>query len=509
MTGKQSPEYRLRMEHISKSFPGVRALDDVRLYVRPGSVHALVGENGAGKSTLMKCLFGIYRPDAGTIEIDGERAQIDSAITALKNGISMIHQELNPIPYRTIIENIWVGRYEKKHFMVDERRMREKTEALLADLEFDIDPRTLARNLSVSQLQAMEIAKAISFDARIIIMDEPTSSLTVAETAHLFKIIKRLRRDGISIIYISHKLEEIAQIADEITIMRDGKYVGNWGVDEISTDRIIGEMVGRSMDERFPPREHEPSGDVALRIEGFTSKNPRSFKDVSFELRRGEILGIGGLVGAQRTELVESIFGLRPLSGGRLYKDGAPIENGTPSRAIANGFGLLTEERRATGIVPMLSVQDNALIASYERFASRFARVIREKKSASSAGRVCESMNVKTPSMRTIIQHLSGGNQQKVLVGRWLLTRSNILILDEPTRGIDVGAKYEIYKIMRELAKAGNSIIMVSSEMVELLGMSDRIIVMCNGRMTGILDREDASQEGIMRLATQFAGAKA
>jgi methyl-galactoside transport system ATP-binding protein len=420
----------------------------------------------------------------------------------------MIHQELNPIPYRTVIDNIWVGRYEKKHFMVDERSMRERTQALLDDLEFDINPMTIARNLSVSQLQAMEIAKAISYDARIIIMDEPTSSLTVAETEHLFKLIRRIKKEGRSVIYISHKLEEMSQVADEITVMRDGKYIRTWGIGEITTAQVIHEMVGRSMEERFPPREREPSADVMLRVENFTSMDARSFKDIGFELKKGEILGIGGLVGAQRTELVESIFGLRPISSGSLYKNGRLIENGTPGQAIANGFGLLTEERRSTGIVPMLSVLDNALIASYEKYAGSFLKVIKRKKSAKVAEDVCDSMNVRTPSLATVIQHLSGGNQQKVLVGRWLLTASNILILDEPTRGIDVGAKYEIYKIMRELAMNGNSILMVSSEMVELLGMSDRILVMCAGRMTGMLDREDASQEKIMRLATQFSDAK-
>ena len=509
MSINRSDEYRLKMEHISKTFPGVRALDDVKLFVKSGSVHALIGENGAGKSTLMKCLFGIYRPDSGTIEIDGKKIQIENPYAALVNGISMIQQELNPIPYRTIIENIWIGRYEKKHFMVDEKKMRGKTEALLRDLEFDIDPMTLAKNLSVSQLQAIEIAKAVSYNARIIIMDEPTSSLTITETEHLFKIIKQLRQNGVSIIYISHKLEEISQIADELTIMRDGKYINSWVVGSISSDQIIREMVGRSMDERFPPQEAVPQNNVILRVENLTSKNPKSFKDISFELKKGEILGIGGLVGAQRTELIESIFGLRAISGGNIYKDGKLIENRSPNQAIANGFGLLTEERRATGIVPMLSVLDNTLIASYRKYTGNFMGIIRKRKSFKSAKDVCASMNVKSPSMATMIQHLSGGNQQKVLVGRWLLTDSNILILDEPTRGIDVGAKYEIYKIMRELAKTGHSIIMVSSEMVELLGMSDRILVMCNGKMTGVLRREDASQEKVMRLATQFTESNA
>lgn len=496
-------QYRLEVEGMSKSFPGVKALDQVSLRVKPGSVHALIGENGAGKSTLMKCLFGLYHPDEGTIKIDGTPVSIRDTKDALEQGLSMIHQELNPVPNRNVMDNIWVGRFPTKGPFVDEGEMERRTVKLLQDLEFDIPCRTMAKDLSVSQLQAVEIAKSISYDAKIIIMDEPTSSLTGAETAHLFSLIRKLKAEGRSIIYISHKLEELFEIADEITVMRDGQYIGCYGVDEISIDQLIALMVGRDMNERFPPNEHVVQEETVLSVEHFTAAAPRSFQDVSFELRRGEILGVGGLVGAQRTELVEAIFGLRPIRRGTLRMMGKEIQNRNARQAIANGFALLTEERRATGIVPMLSVKDNALVAAYKKFSKR--GILHPRKLSEPVADVCQQLDVRMASMDTPIRNLSGGNQQKVLVGRWLLAGCNVLILDEPTRGVDVGAKYEIYRIMRQLAREGNSIIMVSSEMPELLGMSDRVMVMCEGRLSGILEGEQANQVEVMRLATAFA----
>ena len=484
---------RLKMTDITKTFPGVKALDKVQLNVRPGSVHALIGENGAGKSTLMKCLFGLYHPDEGNIELDGEKVTINGPTEALKLGISMIQQELTPIPYRNVIDNIWAGRFEKKGIIVDEAKMKKKTEELLADLELNIPATALAKDLSVSQLQAVEIAKAVSYDARIIIMDEPTSSLTNAETRHLFKIIRRLKSEGRSIIYISHKLEELFEISDEITVMRDGTYVGQYPIEEISIDELIKLMVGRSMENRFPPNEHVVQPNVLLKVENFTSADPH----------KGEILGIGGLVGAQRTELVESVFGLRSIAEGKLYKNGQEIVNSNPQEAIKNGFAMLTEERRATGIIPMLSVMDNTLAVAFKAMAGNRFGILNPKKLQTDVEKINGELNVKTPSVKTAIQNLSGGNQQKVLICRWLLANSDILILDEPTRGIDVGAKYEIYRIMRELTKAGKSIIMVSSEMPELIGVSDRIMVMCEGRMTGILDAAEVEQTDVMTLATQ------
>lgn len=498
-------KYRLKVSDMSKSFPGVKALDKVKLEVKSGSVHALIGENGAGKSTLMKCLFGLYHPEEGTIELDGERVDVSDPNTALRLGISMIHQELNPIPYRNVIDNMWVGRFEKKGFVVDEDRMKAKTEELLKDLEFDIPAETMAKNLSVSQLQAIEIAKAVSYDAKVIIMDEPTSSLTVAETKHLFNIIDRLKKEGRSIIYISHKLEEIFEIADEITVMRDGQYVGTWDIKDMTIDGLIQQMVGRNMEERFPPSENTMQEEVLLKVEDFTSAQEHSFEHIDFELHKGEILGIGGLVGAQRTELVEAIFGLRKISSGTLTMNGETIYNDTPQDAIRNRFALLTEERRSTGIIPMLSVWDNTLVVAYRKLADNFIGFINKRKIKKSVDDVCKDLDVRMASTETLIKNLSGGNQQKVLVGRWLLSDCDILILDEPTRGVDVGAKYEIYRIMRNLVKEGKAIIMVSSEMPELLGMSDNIMIMCEGKLSGVLKQGEATQVEVMRHATKFS----
>lgn len=498
-------EYRLKMSGICKSFPGVKALDGARLEVKPGSVHALIGENGAGKSTLMKCLFGLYHQEEGDIELDGKKVEVTDPNTALKLGISMIHQELNPIPYRNVVDNIWVGRFVKKGLVVDEEKMKEMTRELLKDLEFDIPAETLAKNLSVSQLQAIEIAKAVSYDAKVIIMDEPTSSLTVAETKHLFKIMRRLKDEGRSIIYISHKLEEIFEVADEITIMRDGQYVGKWEIKDITIDEVICQMVGRDMEERFPPAENTIQKEVLLKVEDFTSAEEHSFEHIDFELHKGEILGIGGLVGAQRTELVEAVFGLRKIRSGKLIMNGKEIRNETPQDAIKNKFALLTEERRATGIIPMLSVWDNTLVVAYRKLADNLLGIIRKKKIGKSVNDVCSELDVRMAGTDTLIKNLSGGNQQKVLVGRWLLSDCDILILDEPTRGVDVGAKYEIYKIMRNLVREGKAIIMVSSEMPELLGMSDKIMIMCEGKRSGILDRTEATQVEVMKYATMFS----
>ena len=492
---------RLKMTDITKTFPGVKALDSVQFNVKPGTVHALIGENGAGKSTLMKCLFGLYQQESGAIEIDGKEVEITSPTEALNLGISMVQQELAPIPYMNVIDNIWAGRFEKKGIIVDEAKMKKKTQELLDSLEIKIPVTTLAKDLSVSQLQSVEIAKAVSYDAKIIILDEPTSSLTNAETEHLFKIIRRLKSEGRSIIYISHKMEELFQISDEITVMRDGQYVGRYDIDKITIDELIALMVGRQMENRFPENNHVVQPEVMLKIENFTSADPRSFKKISFEVHKGEILGIGGLVGAQRTELVESIFGLRPIVGGKIYKEGKEIVNKTPRDAIGHGIALLTEERRVTGIIPMLSVFDNTLAVAYRKLAGKFG-MINQKRLEEPVNKVTKDLNVKMPNSSVAIQNLSGGNQQKVLICRWLLSNCDIFILDEPTRGIDVFAKYEIYKIMRDLVKQGKTIIMVSSEMPELIGISDRIMVMCEGQMSGIINSEGATQTTIMEMAT-------
>ncbi len=501
--------YVLEMNHVSKSFPGVKALDDVTLRVKPGTVHALMGENGAGKSTLMKCLFGLYSMDEGEISFNEQPVKIASVKEALSLGISMIHQELHLIPYRSVMENIWLGRYPRiggaKSPVVDHKTMYDKTNALLKELNLtSIAPTDLLRTLSVSKAQSVEIAKAVSYDSKIIIMDEPSSSLTENEVEHLFTIIRSLKERGVAIIYISHKMEEILKISDEVTIMRDGRYVGTWASSELTIATIIKRMVGRDLTHRFPAGESK-IGNELLRIEGYTSPNPRSFKDVSLTLHKGEILGIGGLVGAQRTEVMEAVFGLRLHSEGKLFVNGKEAHCNSAYDAKKLGMALLTEERRATGIFPVLSVQENLVIANLTAYRDKTG-LLNAAKMANDTKKSINELDIKTPSARTLIKSLSGGNQQKVLFARWLLTVPEILILDEPTRGIDVGAKYEIYVIMRELAAQGKGVIMISSEMPELLGMTDRIVVMSEGRVSGVVQSKETDQEQIMELATKYVG---
>ncbi|WP_432776038.1 sugar ABC transporter ATP-binding protein [Brevibacillus gelatini] len=500
--------YLLEMNNISKEFPGVKALDNVTLKVRPGTVHALMGENGAGKSTLMKCLFGIYKPDGGEIKLNGERVTLNSSKEALLHGISMIHQELHPVPFRNVMENIWLGRFPVKKIgpfpFVDEKKMASDTKKLFADLGMDLDPYEIVRNLSVSKVQSIEIAKAVSYQSKVIVMDEPTSSLTGNEVEQLFTIIHELKSRGVAIIYISHKMEEILRISDDVTIMRDGKLIGTWRAAELTTDLIISRMVGRDLTQRYPQRSNTP-GDVLLKVEGLTSAFANSFRNVSFELRKGEILGVGGLVGAQRTELIEALFGLRSISAGKVYLHGKEVRIRSPREAKNHKMALLTEERRVTGIIPVLPVLENTVIANLAKYENRFF-LLDERKRREDVSQSIEKLRVKTPSMKALIKNLSGGNQQKVLLARWLLTEPDILLLDEPTRGVDVGAKYEIYTIIADLAKQGKSIIMISSEMPELLGMSDRIMVMSNGQLSGVIDGAEATEEEIMRLATMHLG---
>jgi methyl-galactoside transport system ATP-binding protein len=496
----------LQIKNISKSFPGVHALDNVSIDIKSGSVHALMGENGAGKSTLMKCLFGIYDHDEGEIILDGKSVRFDNPKQALDSGISMIHQELLPIPLRPAMENLWLGRFPTFSIgplkFVDHKKMYNDSMTLFKNLNMDINPNTWVREFSASKIQCLEIVKAISYGAKVIIMDEPTSSLTEHEVGHLFAIIRRLRDEGTAIIYISHKIEEILAISDEVSIMRDGKLVGTFVSKELTTDNIIKYMVGRDLSHRFPPKDNTP-GETIMEVKGLTSSRPRSFRDVSFSLRQGEILGIGGLVGAQRTELVESIFGLREIESGQIFVNGSEVVIKSPWKAKKERFALVTEERRTSGIIPMRSVRDNMVLANLRRYVGATG-LINEKMCDKDTAEKIQALNVKTPSSKTLIRDLSGGNQQKVLFARWLLTEPEILILDEPTRGIDVGAKYEIYNIIINLAKEGKGIIMISSEMPELLGVSDRIMVMCEGRVTGFLEGKKATQEDIMRLAAQF-----
>lgn len=500
-------EYKLELRGISKSFPGVKALDNVRLAVRPGTVHALMGENGAGKSTLMKCLFGIYRMDQGEILIDGEKVVINTPNDATAHGIAMVHQELQPIPARTVAENMYEGRFPVKGFgpfkIVDHKKMNQDTRKWLDDVKMDFDEKALLGSLSVGQMQSVEIAKAVSQEAKVVILDEPTSSLSDNEVETLFRIMNDLRDKGVSMIYISHKMDEIKRIADDITIMRDGTYVGTWSADELTTDDIITKMVGRELTNVYPKSEHEV-GDVILEVKDFTSIHDNSFTDVSFNVRKGEILGFGGLVGAQRTELMEGIFGIRGHRKGEVFLNGKKLNIKKPIDAMNAGIGLITEDRRGSGIFGCLSVKDNVGVSVYNKNL-RFGFVLNHKKINDIVDESIEKLSIKTPSMKTLISNLSGGNQQKVIVSRWLANNPDVLIMDEPTRGIDVGAKHEIYEIMENLAKQGKAIIMVSSEMAELIGMSDRICVMCNGKLTGeITADEDKTQENIMKYATMF-----
>ncbi|MGV3025200.1 galactose/methyl galactoside ABC transporter ATP-binding protein MglA [Clostridium thermobutyricum] len=497
----EDKKYILEMIDICKNFPGVKALDKANLKVRAGTVHALMGENGAGKSTLMKCLFGVYIEDEGEIFIEGEKIKFSNPKQAMENGVAMVHQELNQVLQRDVMENIWLGRFPGKMGVVDSKILFNETKRVLDELEIDINPKIKMGNLSVSQRQMVEIAKAVSYNAKILVLDEPTSSLTEEEVTHLFRIINKLRDRGCGIIYISHKMEEILQISDDVTIMRDGKWIDTIEAKNLTTDKIIKLMVGRDLGDRFPPKDNKPE-EVILEVKNLTGMYQPSIVDASFELRKGEILGVAGLVGSKRTELLETIFGIAKHSSGEVILHGKKVDNSTSRKAIKNGFALLTEERRATGIFGQLSINFNSIIANLDGYSSK--GVLNSKKMEEDTKWVIESMRVKTPSSKTAIKTLSGGNQQKVIIGRWLLTKPEILLLDEPTRGIDVGAKYEIYQLIIDLAKKGKGVIVVSSEMPELLGICDRILVMSNGRVAGVGDTKELTQEDIMTMAAKY-----
>ena len=495
------------MLDIEKQFPGVKALDHARLQLRPGSIHALMGENGAGKSTLMKCLFGIYKKDAGSIRMNGKEINFTSPRNALDHGVAMVHQELNQVLYRSVMENMWLGRFPLKAGLVDHKKMYNDTKSVLDDLEIKVDPKTIIGTMAVSQRQMLEIAKAVSYNAKILVLDEPTSSLTSEEVEHLFRIMRRLCDQGVGIIYISHKMDEIKRISDEVTIMRDGQWISTDKTENLSTDDIIKRMVNREMTNRFPAKDNVP-GDVLMAVSHLTGKYMPTCQDVSFELRAGEVLGVAGLVGSRRTELLSTIFGIMARESGEIKLNGKPISNKTPRQSIKNGFAMLTEERRATGIFPYANILFNTVISNLGSYKKGL--LLSDKKMTADTDWSISSMHIKTPSQKTLIKNLSGGNQQKVILGRWLLTNPDVLLLDEPTRGIDVGAKYEIYELILQLAKQGKAVMMVSSEMPELIGICDRILVMSNGHMAGILERGkdfggiENEQETIMRLAAQY-----
>ncbi len=494
-------EYVMETRDIRKVFPGVVALDGISLKFRPGSVHALMGENGAGKSTLMKILSGMYKPTEGIVLYKGVETEFNAPIESIRLGIAMIHQELSPVPHRSVMENVWLGREPliKGSPFVDHRKMHDDTKRLLDDLELSIDPRIEMAKLTVAKMQMVEIAKAVSYNADVVIMDEPTSSLTKGEVEHLFRIIRRLREQGKAIIYISHKMDEIFAISDEVSVLRDGNYVGTYPAAELNTDTLIALMVGRELNEMFPKVEC-PITDVKLEVKNLSS--PGAFQDVSFAVRKGEILGFAGLVGAGRTEVMETLFGMRHKSAGSVLIDGAPVDIRAPEDAIKQRMALLTEDRRLSGIFPMLDIKDNMIMAVIDRYRNRLGKFLNHTQIRNECGEYRHKIKIKTPSLEQKIMNLSGGNQQKVLVARWLMSEPEILILDEPTRGIDVGAKAEIHTLITNLAAKGKAIILVSSELPEILGMSDRIAVMREGKLTGIVERKDATQEVVMRYAT-------
>lgn len=492
----------LRMEHISKSFPGVKALDDVSLSVKAGTVHALMGENGAGKSTLMKCLFGVYHKDEGQIYLNGEEVDFKDSKEALEHGVAMVHQELNQALKRNVMDNMWLGRFPKMDNLpfVSEKKMYEKTMEVFKDLGIEVDPKKVMSEMPVSQRQMVEIAKAVSYNAKVIVFDEPTSSLTEVEVEHLFKIINDLRNRGCGIIYISHKMDEILRISDEITIMRDGKYITTADAKNITMNEIIKLMVGREITNVYPPKDNVV-GEPLLEVKGLTAEYSK-LSDVSFTAHKGEVLGVAGLDGSGRTELLENIFGIATRRSGEIYLNGQLIKNSNSRESIENGFAMLTEERRATGIFGVRDIQANSTISSLKRYLNGPFLDDRKMEEATQWG--IDKLHTKTPSQKTQIRSLSGGNQQKVILTRWLLTEPTILLLDEPTRGIDVGAKYEIYELILDLAKQGKCVIVVSSEMPELLGICDRILVMSGGRLAGEVNARTTNQEEIMTLAAKY-----
>ena len=493
-------EYLLAAEGVRKEFPGVVALDDVTFRLKRGSVHALMGENGAGKSTLMKILAGIYHPDRGSVKLKGVEIQLQSPLDALENGIAMIHQELNLMAPMTVAENIWIRREPLTRLgFVDHKEMNRKTADLFNRLNIAIHPQTKVGELSVANRQMVEIAKAVSYESDVLIMDEPTSALTEREVAHLFEIIRGLRDQGIGIVYITHKMNELFEIADEFSVFRDGKYIGTHASSDVTRDDIIRMMVGREITQMFP-KEDVPLGDVVLSVKNLTLDGV--FNDVTFDVRAGEILGVAGLVGSGRSNVAESLFGVTPASSGTIEIDGKPVRIDSPTEAIRHRMAFLTEDRKETGCLLILNVLENMQLAVLQ---DKFVRngFVEQGALSAQCEDMCRKLRVKTPDMNERIENLSGGNQQKVLIGRWMLTNPRILILDEPTRGIDVGAKAEIHRLVTEMTRNGVAVIMISSEMPEVLGMSDRIMVMHEGRVTGFLDRAEATQIKVMDLAAR------
>jgi ribose transport system ATP-binding protein len=486
----------LEVSHLSKSFPGVRALEDVSLRVLRGQVHAIVGENGAGKSTLIKILTGVYGKDRGEICLDGRTVMIDSPATALGLGLAAIYQEIILIPDMTVAENITLGRYPSQLGVIDPAQLEARAAEVLAVLGQKINPRAPVRQLSVAMQQMVTVAKALAQDARILIMDEPTAALSQREIERLFQVIRRLKAEGVTFIYISHRLEEIFQVADRVTILRDGRVVGDFDVSEVDVERVISLMVGRTLHDLFP-REKHVIGEEVLRVEAFES--PGKFWDVNFSVHRGELLGIAGMVGSGRTEVVRALFGADAGARGRVYLHGRAVRFTNPREAIEQGMGLLPEERKSQGLVPLLSVRDNISLAILGRL-SRFG-IINHTRQSTLVLELVRRLGIRTPGLEQLAMYLSGGNQQKLVLAKWLARQCSVLIFDEPTRGVDVGSKAEIYRLMSEMCRRGAAVVMVSSELLELLSMSDKILVMRHGRVAGEIPREEATEEQVLNLA--------
>ena len=498
--GAVEPEYLLEVEHVRKAFPGVVALDDVCFRLRAGTVHALMGENGAGKSTLMKIIAGLYLPDRGSVSLRGEAVRLDSPARALAHGIAMIHQELNLMPSMTVAENVWIGREPTRAFgLVSHRELNLRTAALLGRLGIAIDPEAQVGDLSVAQRQMVEIARAVSFDADVLIMDEPTSALTGHEVRQLFDIIRDLRERGTGIVYITHKMDEVFEISDEVSVFRDGRYIGTHPSSEVTRDELIRMMVGRELDRMFP-KEEVPIGEVVLSVRDLTVEG--RLRNVSFDVRAGEILGVAGLVGSGRSDVAATLFGLMRATSGSIVIRGRPVEVTSPREAMRLGMAFITEDRTESGCFLPLDVLANTEVAALTGgFVT--AGFVRGRAVARACEGMCAALRIRTPDLHEPVVNLSGGNQQKVLIARWLLTRPSILLLDEPTRGIDVAAKAEIHRLITRLVAEGVAVVMISSELPEVLGMSDRILVMHEGRVTGVLDRAEADQVKVMALASR------
>ncbi len=498
-------EYILEIKNVRKEFPGVIALDDVSLYLRRGEIHALVGENGAGKSTLMKILAGIYTPDQGEILLDGKPFQAKNPVDALEKGISMVHQELDLVPEMTVEENVFAGREKTKGLMIDKKEMLRRCQELVDDLEIDISPKAKIKTLSTAEQQMVAITRALAFDADIIIMDEPTSAITDREVEQLFRIIRRLKSQGKAIVYISHKMDEIYNLTDEVTVLRDGQLIGSRKTKDVTNDELINMMVGRELSNVYVKNAEQTveydENEVILRVEGLSREH--EFQDVSFEVKRGEILGFFGLMGAGRTEVMDTIFGLRKANTGSVTLKGQ--NTATVRDAIRGGMAYITEDRKYSGLNLIGSVKDNISMA-YLSMVTRWGFLLDFKKERDTVDDLIEKLNVKCSSREMLTGNLSGGNQQKVVIAKWFMGNPDLLIMDEPTRGIDIGAKAEIYKLMDMLVKSGKAIIMISSETPELLGMSDRVIVMHEGKVTGKFDRDELEQEKLMAYAIGEGG---